>query len=992
MGIFYKLKDKQEFSEYGGIYYRYRHRGSGATVVHLHNDDPENMFAFCFPTPPQDSTGLPHILEHTVLCGSKNFPLKDPFLQLLKGSVYSFLNAITFPDRTIYPAASPLSKDLFNLLRVYGDAVFFPLLQQEMFSQEGHHMFFTSQGDLDVGGVVYNEMIGASSTHDHVVSEWSYRGLLPDTIYNNSSGGEPEEILTLSYQKFIEYYKLYYRPSQALIFLYGNIPTRKYLQVLHRNFLGNLKFSKETRHKSAPQIVKTQPRWQAPKTLTKPFPFAGTPGGAAGKTDAKADTRNHGSVTLSWLLPKVGGTFDIVVAELVSELLLGHSGSPLYKALIDSPLGEDLSAASGMETELPEICFSVGLRGTAPENSQKIEELILQTLKGIVKTGFKQEQIDTAIFKLEFSLREIKALQGMRLLRRIIPGWMYANNPAKTLPVERSLSVLSVRLGQNPRLFEDYITTHLIDNPHRLTLIAEPDTNMAARNARALKQKLKKHQESLTPQEQKNISLDQEALRAFQGKREDKDLQALIPRLSASEMPRTARLINITAEQHNDMMLTSIRRHTNGVQYASMAFGLDALTNVETSYLPLFSTALTELGSKDLPADVLSERINRYFGGLHCNASYSADLQNTRNVRRNFLIHAKTLDSSTSNAVELLKEILCETDFSNKKRLKQLVTEEINEFRSSLIPNAHTYAAMSAVAALTPLGALSESLYGISQLQLLQSLPKSPTLLSQLASMAQKIFCRGVSIAALSSNGGGLESLQQLIMGLSDHVQSAVSWDGSPLSAEKLQPVSRSSIASYTIPAGGNYVALAIRATPFSASTIRHFSAEVLLAHILTTGPLWEEIRMRGGAYGAVARHASSQGAFCLTSYRDPHVARTLTKFMRILHSAPSLTITPESVEQAKVAITGKESRPYAPGEEIRVSLSRTINGYSDDIRQELHTNILNTTSADVSFAVDRLVASMEDRVISVIGEEKSIVRASEEFPFLRERLTPLSL
>ena len=974
MNILYTLKYKERLEEYGGTVYQYTHRKSGATVVCLHNDDPENLFAFCFPTPPPNSTGLPHILEHTVLCGSKHYPLKDPFLQLLKGSVYSFLNAMTFPDRTIYPAASALDKDLFNVLRVYGDAVYKPLLKKEMFAQEGHRLFFDEQGELTISGVVYNEMIGASSTHEHVISEWSLRGLLPDTIYRHSSGGDPEEIPSLSYKQFTEYYHKYYQPSHSLIFVCGNIPPQKYLRAINRLL--------RDRHAHSPptERIDAQHRWRKPRTLIKTFPHG------------HANTKKQGSVTLNWLLPEVTNSYDILCAELVSELLLGHSGAPLYKTLIDSSLGEDLSPISGMETELHTLYFSAGLRGTNDADSAKIETLILKTLQKIVKQGFRSEQIDGALYKLEFSMREIKSLQGMRLLRRMLPGWLYRNDPTATLSVERALATIRVRMSQNTHLFEEYIQRHLVDNKHRLTLIAKPDPALAAKKNAALKRSLHAMQKNMTTSEQDIITKEQQKLQKLQSHQEDEAMLARIPRLTSRHMPKQARLIKTEHSHIDSTHYIIIRRHTNTVRYTTQAFNAHLLSNHELSYLPLFGTILTEIGTERCAAELLSERINRLFGSLYCASSLAPPINNPQKIERHFLVHTRTLQRTAQEAWALLSEILAATDFGNTKRLRQLITEEINEFRASLIPNAHNHAAASALSAITPMGVLHESLFGISQLHNMRSLPAAHKVLSTLATISQKLFSAGAAYTAISSDDGDIDSLQSLAQEHNRYLREHVSASDAPIPADKLVTQARSAVQSYSIPAGGNYVALAIKATPFSAETIHEYAGELLLSHILTTGPLWEEIRMKGGAYGASARYASAQGAFCFTSYRDPHVGRTLNRFMRILRTAPSNAVSDESVERAKVAISGKESRPFAPAEELGVALNRTICGYSNALRQKLHNAILRATRSTVSAAANRLSAELEDRSIAVIGEEKDIQSAGNEFPRLNANLIPLDI
>lgn len=978
----YRLLRTQYLPEYNAVAYYYEHRQSGARVFHLRNDDPENLFAFCFATPPSDSTGIAHILEHTVLCGSERFPLKDPFLQLLKGSVHSFLNAMTFPDRTIYPAASALRRDLLNMMRVYGDAVFHPRLQQEMFMQEGHHTKVNEHGALEISGIVYNEMIGASSTHDHVASEWSYRGLLPDTIYGHSSGGEPAEIPNLDYRAFVDFHRAHYHPSQSLIFLYGNIHTLAYLRFLHKQFLRHFRRT----NTPLPDVL-AQEHWKEPRTLVKTFPYP-----------PDVDAQNKSSVTISWLLGEVRSGYDVIVAEVVSEILIGNSGSPLYKAILDSPLGEDLSPSSGTETELKQLFFAVGIRGTREEHKEKIRTLIYNTLREVVDRGIDSMLLEGAFFKIEFSMREIKSLQGLRVLRRIASGWLYRNDPYQTVSVEQALGALRVQLVRNPRLIEDVIQRRLLDNPHALTLVVNPDSQQSEREQKMLADQLQQREQQMSPEERSGLVTAHERMTALQRVAEEPKQLALIPRLKVSDMPREPRVISYQKVDDGDLSILHIPQHTNDIAYLLYAFDISHLTPQQLTYLPILTTVLTEIGTHRHDYAELSQLINRYFGGLYLSTELHTDMNDPDHLRFSLMVRAKTLISELPRALELLTELLTDTDFSQYKRYAQLLTEDTNEMKSSVVPSAHLFAGRSAASRLNPIGNMQERWSGVSQLKFLQTISGEQQL-DSLQQLYRGIIGRG-TLAAVSAQSERLTGLHDNIVSLhhalraqaaSDSTAGATATESpaatdsatdSPAAATESPAASTVAPAVYTIPSGGNYVGYALPASRLTAQSVSDYVAESVLARTLSTGVLWEQIRMQGGAYGASASMGIAPGVLCFVSYRDPHVARTISEFEKALEYAAAGKLTKNEIAQTIVSITGTEITPIPPGQRAQVVVARHISGRSIQLQKEIYRAYLRCSLAEVTAAAVRLrEAARADHSIAVIGEAATIAAANKARP-----------
>ena len=960
----YTLLSKEHFAEYGALARYYAHNRSGARVFHLYNNDPENVFAFCFATPPADSTGIAHILEHTVLCGSRRFPLKDPFLQLIKGSVHSFLNAMTFPDRTIYPAASALKADLFNIMKVYGDAVFHPLLQREFFMQEGHHTMVNADGTLGISGVVYNEMIGASATHDHVASEWSYRGVLPDTVYQHSSGGEPRDIPNLDYDTFVNFHRSYYDPSRALIFLYGNIPTATYLRFLHARFLSRYHNSG---HKMP--VVQSQPKWTAPRSLTRSYP------------QAQAAARQS-SVTLTWLLDEVRTGYDILLAEIVSEVLIGNSGCPLYKAILDSPLGEDLSSSSGVESELKQIVFSVGIRGTEEAHADEIKALIYDTLANIVRTGLDAVLLEGTLFRVEFSMREVKTLEGLRILRRALSGWMYGQDPLATISVEQALAHFRVQLRQNSRCVEDFIQKHLLDNVHNLTLVVNPDPAHAERERAELATRLQEKNAHLTEKEKEAIVRDNARLAEIQQRAESARTLALIPRLKVRNMPKKVRVVEYSLHHQDALPVLHVPQHSSDIGYVTLAIDISHLSSQELYYIPFLATAITEMGTHAHDHVQLSQLVNRHFGGLHASAEIRTDMRDALNTKLFFTLHIKTLYRELPAAMEILTEILTDTIFTQHTRYTQILTEDINEMRSAVVPSAHIFSGHNATSTLNRIGMIQERWQGLSQLKFLKNIHAQEHL-ETLHKIYQKIMHSGINIAAVSGKEHMLDPLHSAVGALGDALHSQFpkkaypatnSDDAADLGKE------RSARMSYSIPSGGNYVACALPATLLSEHTIGEYVAESILAYTLSTGVLWESIRMQGGAYGASASVTLTPGTLCFISYRDPHVARTIASFEGALKHAAEGGLSKPEIAQTIVALTGKENTPLSAAQKVRAVYAWHTSNRDHQLRQRIHRAYLTCSAEKVARAAKRLYDSLAGRSLAVIGQSDAIQEAQKQY------------
>ncbi len=972
--VYAKLQswDLPDFNGSGTLY---RHRSSGAQIFHLENDDPENFFAFAFATLPEDDTGVAHILEHTVLCGSRRFPVKDPFLQLLKGSVNTFLNAMTYPDKTVYPAASPVKQDLFNMMKVYGDAVFRPLLKQEMFRQEGHRLHFGEQGALQLTGIVYNEMKGNYSSHDSIAAEKCYQSLFPDTIYRHDSGGDPTAIPALTWERFIAFHRRYYHPSNARILLYGDIPAEEYLDFLHREFLAEYEKSQTY------MVLDDQPRWDEPKVFETTYP-----------SETADDLKRRSSVTLNWLLFPVSDSRRLLATSVLAEILLGHSGSPLAKALIDSGLGQDLSPVFGLETDLRQAVFSVGLRGTDPEHRHAIEELTLDTLRDLATRGLDEDLVEGALRRVEFRHREQKSgPNGMRVMNRALRSWMYGGSPASALRFSDDLTALRKRLSRDPRLFETLMRELLLDNDHRSTVIVRPDPDQLRRENSHLRELLDRRAERFSPEERRRLEEKNAALETLQREPDDPRELKKIPFLKPKDIPREIHRIPFeTSELSGGTTLYRHRDTTNGILYLDLAFDFGVLDPRQEALLNLLGGAFTEVGVPGVPFDRFNREIRLKTGGLSAYISNQTHLRDLSRIRRLFVVRLKVLARAWRDGAELLQRLFREIDFSDAGRLRQILEEMIQDMIGAIIPSGHYFAGLRAGMGLHGLIALEEGMNGITQLQHLRTFLQEDlsALAEDLAKLTTELLDPDRATVNVTGDSQELDDLiawipeliatvrQRRGTGKRKRKRSSASGDTGQIGVE-VSPAPDAAAREYLLTSAGvSYVASVVRGVPFGDPLA---AAQDLLAHLLRTGLLWEKIRMEGGAYGAFAQSRTAEGLFGLASYRDPHSARTLEAYRFALEEVSRAGVTKESLDLGKVSVLGRELRPLTPRDAGYMNFRRRLIGIDDELRQELHDRLRAVTPGAIRKAATLLRDHFSEGRVSVLGGETGLEELGRE-------------
>jgi Zn-dependent M16 (insulinase) family peptidase len=951
-----------------------RHDKTNAEVFHVLNDDSENLFAFAFATTPQDNTGVSHILEHSVLCGSERYPLKDAFIVLAQGSLQTFLNAWTFPDKTVYPASSVNERDYFNLMSVYGDAVFRPLLAEWTFLQEGHRYEYGKDGKrLSVTGVVYNEMKGAYSSPDSYAQIWSVKAVLPDTPYSFESGGAPEHIPELTWEGLKDFHRRRYSPANCRVFLAGNIPTEKQLAFLNENFFSLIQGG------TACARIGKQKRWTAPKEFNVPCP--------AGSADEASDGNNKSTVFLSWLLCDASDTDENVALTALSEILLGHDGSPLTKALIQSGLGEDISPVSGIESELGETLFVAGLRGVsgaaastspAARTDKKVEALVMGELQRLVTEGIPKGEIEAALLFMEFSQREVRRSGGpfsLVWMRRSLRAWLHGSRPWESLLLVPSIEKIKQKLAEDSRYFESLIQKYLLDNPHRALVTVEPHEDFLPKQEARLTEKLARVEQGFSETDRKRIIDKTADLEKIQSEGDSPESLAAIPHLSRKDLSPEPEIIPRQVEDLMGLPALCHDIYTNGISYIDLAFPLDILPSEDYQWIPFFTRAVISVGLPGMDYAEVSSLLARTVGGLNVIPHTGSPVGEGRSliktpagkfdlIGRDWIIYRiKCLDEKTAASLDMALRLISEADFSDLRRIHDLVMEMKNGIRSSLAPGGHHYASSRANRYASASTQTEEIWSGLTQLFFVHRLAGMDT--AEIAAKLNKLrdaIASGGLIANLAGSADALKSGGKLIgqrfKGFGPPKKRVVSGTVSDgISGPEV-------FASPSLQVG--FAAMTMRAAEYD--TLAQ-TAEIVLAHQLSTGALWENIRMKGGAYGASASSNGLERCFSLSTYRDPNPLRSLDTFCSILKDSAAHAgdfskggasqSDADALEKMIIGCYASETRPRTPSEKNVNDFLRFLSRIDDGCRRRKLERLINISEDDISAALKGLASQL---------------------------------
>ena len=980
----YEVKEKTVIPEYGVQATLYEHKKSGAQVISVIAPDENKVFGITLRTPPSDSTGVPHILEHSVLCGSRKFPVKEPFVDLLKGSLQNFLNAFTYPDRTCYPVASTNVKDFYNLVHVYLDAVLHPraVTDPQVLKQEGWHFELEKPTDpLTYKGVVYNEMKGVYSSPDSLLGRATQQALFPENTYGVDSGGDPLDIPNLTFDQFKSFHATYYHPSNSRVFFYGDDDPMTRLNLLDEYLSGFDRIGTDS------SKVKVQAKNLSPKKIEIAFPVS-------------SNTPPKHTVTVNWLLNDSPlSAKDSLALGVLDSLLLGTSSAVLRKTLTESQLGESVTGG-GLSDELLQATFSVGLKGVKSEDAQRVEALILSSLSRISQDGFEQTAINAAMNTLEFRLREFNTgsfPRGLSLMLGMMSHWIYDKNAFDGIRFEVALKELKDDIaGNNPKIFQELLQKFIVTNDHRVTVEMKPDANLEKRTQDEEESRLRTIKESLSESQVQEIIRQTELLKEAQAAEDSAEARATLPRLGLGDIDRKARElpIEVWRSPAPDSPATTILLHpnpSNGILYADIGFDFSSLTHEDLTLLPLFSRMVMESGTSNFDETTLQRRIGAETGGI--STTLYTDIKSSAGAVSKcgpedailyFMVRGKAVPDKVSVLFDLFAEVLLNANLNNQKRAVEMLKESKVRKETSVITSGHTYAATRLAAKYSFMGYFGEITGGLTSVRdagaLLEQAEKDwPLLSARLIKIRDTIMNRNTGViinftgdekalgAAKSAVQGFLNKFP--VTGKPIENNLVATWNPKKM----LLPVVSEGFA---VPTQVNYV---VKGGPIYASGEKVSASTSVISRFLSLHYLWDNVRVMGGAYGGFARFSENSGRFVYMSYRDPNLKATLDIYDKGHEALATSEITDEVLLQSIIGAVGELDSPMTAEQKGFASLSQYLSGETASERQKYRDEVLDTRGPDFKDFANRLAAVKKTGVSVVFGSQAALDDAKKD-------------
>ncbi len=956
MGVIHGFKKirEQDIQELKTRATLFRHVKTGAELLSLTNDDENKVFGITFRTPPSDSTGVPHILEHSVLCGSRKYPVKEPFVELLKGSLQTFLNAFTYPDKTCYPVASQNIQDFYNLIDIYLDAVLYPRLTPHVLQQEGwHYDIEEKDAPLNYKGVVFNEMKGVYSSPDSILAEFSQHSLFPDITYGLDSGGDPKKIPDLTFDRFKAFHDKFYHPSNARIYFYGDDDPEKRLALLND-------YLKDFERIEVASEIPLQKPFGKPVRLTKPYAASG-----GEEQGAKA------MLTLNWMLAETSRPERNLAMHMLEYILLGMAGSPLRKALIDSNYGEDL-AGEGLGSELRQMYFSIGLKGIDPKDADKVEALILETLKGLAEEGIDPLTVEAALNTAEFTLRENNTgnfPRGLVIMLRALNSWLYDEDPLELVAFEAPLEAVKSAAAKGDGFFEGMIERFFLKNSHRLTLLLQPDTEMADREEKDEHERLAKIRKNMSPVDLEEAVRTTKKLKELQETPDPPEALATIPSLSLNDLDTQNRMIPLALSEERGTRILYHDLFTNGIAYLEVGLNLHALPQKYLPYVRLFGRALLEMGTETEDFVSLTQRISRKTGGIHPSYLTSGVKESDRAAAWLFL-RGKAMMGQTEDLLGIIRDVLMTVRLDNRERFRQMVLESKARQEQKLVPAGHQIVNERLRAHFSEADWAAEKMAGLSALFFLRDLAKAveedwPGVLRNLEEMKRILVNKNTMVLNVTLDQGGwkiFEPQLKTFLGSLPSAPTAKEPDWSPEGLDDYEGM--------TIPAQVNYVG---KAGNLYAHGYRFHGSAHVICRYLRNSWLWDRVRVQGGAYGAFCLFGRLSGVLSFVSYRDPNLQKTLQAFDDAAQFLKDIDLSDDELTKAVIGAIGDVDQYQLPDAKGFTSLARYLSGETDAYRQQVREEVMGTAAEDFRRFGEALESIRENGLVKVLGSENAI-------------------
>jgi Zn-dependent M16 (insulinase) family peptidase len=964
----FSLIKEEKIPELKSIARLYRHETTEARLLSIINADENKCFSINFKTPPKNSSGIAHILEHSVLNGSTKYPVKEPFIELLKGSLATFINAFTFPDKTCYPVASQNTQDFYNLIDVYMDAVFNPLISPLTFQQEGWHYEINDIKDpLVYKGVVFNEMKGALSSPERVQEESILAALFPGHTYGYNAGGDPVNIPDLDFEEIKQFHDTFYHPSNAYIYFYGDDDPEKRLELMD----GYLKpYQAIEIDSSVPPILPLK----QPQIVELHYD-AGQDSGSQKKS----------YFTVNWTLPDKSDPLLVFSFDILAHILIGTPASPLRKALIGSGLGDDLTGLGLENIEHREQIFSTGLKGLSSGNSDKVEKLIFNTLETLVKDGIDREMIEAALNTVEFQLREHNTgafPRGLDFMVRIMTTWLYDEDPIKPIAFEKPLLGIKEKLKQDEHYFEGMIRKYLLDNPFRASVLLIPDGNVAREREMAEKARLEKCRAGMSEKELQQLVDSTLTLKKRQETPDTREALASLPMLKLEDLEKKVKSVPISTEKRKGVEILNHDLFTNGIVYLDLGFNLAMLPADLLPFTEIFGSALLEMGTETEDYVMLAQRIGKYTGGIECHPLCLDGYQSTRSFTR-LILRAKSTLQQSGQMLSILRDVLLSVKLDDPERFKQIVLEHKAGIETQLAALGHDYANKRLQAHFSTAGWATEQINGVSSLFFLRRLAEEISqdwkgVLTRLQTIRKLLINRPGLICNVTLDNESWKNfsiqLDGLLESLPENPIEPVKWEITP-------PAKTEGLA---IPAQVNYVGKA--ANLYSLGYRLDGSAEVIFNYLRTTF-LWEKIRVQGGAYGVFVVFDPNSGVLSFVSFRDPNLSGTLENYSQAASFLTGLKadrLTDDELLKGIIGAIGLLDAYQLPDARGFSSMRRYLTGETDEIRQKYRDEVLSTRQADFNDFGRILEKAMKIGVVSVVGALDTMKNAQADLSIVK--------
>lgn len=957
----YEILDEHRIEDVQSDGFILRHKKSGARIAILSNNDDNKVFYIGFRTPPEDETGVPHIIEHTTLCGSKKFPVKDPFIELAKGSLNTFLNAMTYPDKTVYPVASCNDQDFKNLMDVYLDAVFNPNITkyEEIFKQEGWHYELTGKDDeLKINGVVYNEMKGAYSSPDEVLSSQIYRSLFPDNTYSKDSGGNPEYIPKLTYEAYLDFYHKYYHPSNSYIYLYGDMDVVERLEWLDKEYLSLYDYKKVNSE------INKQPAFDEIKNVEAEYSIT-------------MDDSQENKTYLSYNRV-VGDSLDEMLYQAFDVLdyaLVSSPGAPVKQALIDAGIGDDVYGS--YDAGILQPVFSFVAKNANASQADEFESIIENTLKEVVKTGINKEALLAGINSSEFKFREADFGQfpkGLLFGLNCLDSWLF-DDMKPFIHLECLDTFAKLRRAVDTDYFEKLIQEYLLDNTHGSSVTVKPKRGLGNEREEALAKELSDYKASLSDEEIDKLIEETEHLKKYQEEpSSDEDLRKL-PMLTRADMKKNAMPFSNIEDELLDVKVVRHDIESNGIDYISFLFDAGDFAQSELGYLGFFTNALGLVSTEKYSYTDLANATNIYTGGISTGTASHPDIKDRNNFVFKFEVKLKVLEKNLDKALELMEQMLLSSDFTDTKRLGELVAQIKARLQANLSSSGHLVAAMRSMSSFSRYALYQDELKGVafyrSICRIEKELSESPKSVSdKLAAIAKKLFARNRMLISFTGNneayGNAKPSLKKVITGFNK--MSAVGNQAEVhFNTAKEAFIDASQI---------QYVA---KTGDFICEGYEYTGALRLLRIILSYDYLWINVRVKGGAYGCMNTFLRS-GESYFVSYRDPNLSDTLDVYDRIPEYIKSFSPDERDMTKYIIGTFSALDTPMNPEAKGSRSLSAYLEGITYEQIQKERNEILNAQPEDIRRLADLVEAVLKKDSICVIGNENMIKESAGLF------------